>query len=69
MHNPQFYPGALLVDSKGTKYLVLSCDRDGHQYERYWAYTVLSEGRVVVIDDFHYILKELNLVDTLTGYG
>ena len=69
MHTPQFYPGALLVDSRGIKYLVLSFNRTGHQYERYWAYSILSEGKVILLDDYSQIVKELNLIDTMIDHG
>lgn len=69
MRKPQFYPGALLADSNGADtYLVLSHHRSGHQYERYWTYTVLLNGNVVEIDDFDKRLIHANLVDTLVGY-
>ena len=69
MRRPQFYPGALLTDDKGLKtYLVLSYHRSGHQYERYWTYTVLYDGTVLEIDDFDFRMRDVNVVDTLESY-
>ena len=66
MHSPQFCPGALLTDDQGKKYLVLSHHRAGHQYERYYVYTVLSDGVILEMDDLNPRLKKLNLTDTMT---
>ncbi len=64
MRDPQFYPGALCVSGKGDKYyLLLSFERAGHQYERFWSYTFLSEGKVVEIDDWDPRVRDMNLID------
>tara|TARA_B100000029_G_C17286385_1_gene855375 strand:+ start:605 stop:808 length:204 start_codon:yes stop_codon:yes gene_type:complete len=66
MHSPQFYPGALCVNSKGDKYyLLISYRRDGHQYERFWSYTFLSEGHVVEIDDWDWRVNDMNVIEVI----
>jgi len=67
MYSPQFSSGALLTDDQGKKYLVLSYHRAGHQYERYYVYTVLSDGVILEMDDFNPRLKKLILTDTMTN--
>ena len=64
MHSPQFYPGALCVSSNGTRYyLLISYEREGHQYERFWSYTFLSEGEIVHIDDYDSRVRDMNILD------
>ena len=69
MHSPLYSVGSLLVDKKGKKYLVLSYHRAGHQYERFWCYTVLSNGAVTEIDEYDQVMKDINLIDTIPNYA
>lgn len=69
MHSPLYSVGSLLIDTKGKKYLVLSYHRAGHQYERFWSYTVLSDGTVTEIDEYDQAMKGINLIDTMANYA
>ena len=67
MGPPMHDKGALLVDEEGVDYLVLSCFRTGHQYDRHWGYSVLTEGRIINIDDYDLDRKKVRkALDTTT---
>ena len=46
---------------------MLSVYRTGHQYDRHYGYSVLSNGRVIEIDDYHIFQKKLELVTDTTS--
>ena len=64
----QYEPGTMLVDAEGVISLVINFSREGHQYERYNVYTVLTQGRVSQIDDFNIRSKSFIKFDTSGEY-
>ena len=70
MYSSVFESGMLLIDEEGVEYLILDYFRTGHQYDRHYGYSVLSEGRITEIDDYEMMRKKLRAVsDTKTKNG